>query len=86
MSNLFNRALANRYTRATFRNLSRHAATPRGIDTTAALRLLRRNVRDTAPGATAATQQQIAQQLLDTWRAMQHGAPVTQWSNRHDKS
>lgn len=64
---LFNRALANRHTRASFRTLSKHAATG-AIDTERALKLLRNNVRDVARGATLATQQAIATQLLQHWR------------------
>lgn len=63
-------ALAHRYTQASFRTLDKHAAIG-PIDTVAALRLLRRNVRDVAPAASYDTQQQIARDLLDIWR---HGA------------
>lgn len=67
MSVLFNRALASRFTRASFRTLTRHA-TSGPIDTERALRLLRNNVRDVQPGATFATQTEIANQLLQHWR------------------
>ena len=61
-------ALAHRHTRASFRTLDKHAARPQGIDRTSALRLLRRNVRDVAPGASDATQQRVAIALLTHWR------------------
>ena len=64
---LTTQTLANRYTSRSFATLDKHAT--RGpIDTIAALRLLRRNVRDVAPQASHETQQHIAQQLLTHWR------------------
>ena len=59
-------ALVNPYTRASFRTLDKHA---KGgpFDTIAALRLLRRNVRDVAPQAPNNVQQAIARALLTYW-------------------
>lgn len=60
-------ALSHRHTQASFRTLDKHAT--RGpIDRTRALRLLRRNVRDVAPGVSDATQQRVAIALLTHWR------------------
>ena len=58
--------LVNPYTRASFRTLDKHAT--RGtINTCAALRLLRRNVRDVAPQSSSGVQQAIARALLTYW-------------------
>lgn len=65
---LLQRALSSPYTQASFQTLTRHAASPRGLDTCAALRLLRRNVRDVSPHASRALQWSIARQLLTVWR------------------
>lgn len=51
--------------------IKRHIASPRGLDVTAALRLLRRNVRDASPRATRAIQWDIAQQVLHLIRSNQ---------------
>lgn len=57
--------LSNRYTQASIATIKRHIESPRGLDTIAALRLLRRNVRDTDKRATHALQSSIARQVLD---------------------
>ncbi len=57
----------NRYTQASYRTLTRHASGGR-FDETAALRLLRRNVRDVSPNAAHELQQQTATVLLTAWR------------------
>lgn len=62
------RTSAHRFTRASFRTLRKHAASG-AFDTDAAMRLLRRNVRDVAPGATVDTQQRVASVLLAQFRA-----------------
>ena len=62
---LLHRTLAHSYTRASIETIKRHAASPRGLCQTSALRLLRRNVRDAAPGTTRALQWSIARQMLD---------------------
>lgn len=62
-------------TRQSYATLKRHAASPRGLDTTAALRLLRRNVRDVQPTATYQTQQTVARILLDAMQRRWQGAP-----------
>lgn len=61
-------ALRNRFTRLTFATLDKHATSAQGIDGNAALRLLRRNVRDVAPLADSETQQAVARALLTHWR------------------
>ena len=65
---LTERALASPYTRASFQTLTKHSKSLRGLDTTAALRLLRRNVRDVAPGANHAVQHSVARELLQVWK------------------
>lgn len=64
--------LANRYTQLTLQTLAKHAASPSGLDTQSALRLLRRNVRDAVPRATqhqqAATARAILAQFLEQMR------------------
>lgn len=62
---LLNATLSNRYTRASIETIKRHIESPRGLDTCAALRLLRRNVRDVSPRATRAIQWSIARQVLE---------------------
>lgn len=57
--------LAHHYTRASIETIKRHATSPRGLCHTSALRLLRRNVRDAAPGTTRAIQWAIAGEVLD---------------------
>ena len=57
----------NRYTQASYRTLSHHASSGR-FNETAALRLLRRNVRDVHPDATHELQQRTATVLLTAWR------------------
>lgn len=60
-------ALSNPHTQSSFNTLDKHAA--RGtIDTSAAMRLLRNNVRDVAPGAGYETTHRIATDLLTHWR------------------
>lgn len=62
---LLQRTLTHHYTRASIETIKRHAASPRGLCHTSALRLLRRNVRDAAPGTTRALQWSIARQVLE---------------------
>jgi len=62
---LLARTLANSYTRASISTIKRHIESPRGLDTCAALRLLRRNVRDASPRATRALQWSVARQVLE---------------------
>ncbi len=62
------RTLADPYTLASFKTLTRHAASPQGLHEPSALRLLRRNVRDVQPSAPHILQQHVAQQLLQHWR------------------
>lgn len=57
--------LAHHYTRASIETIKRHATSSRGLCHTSALRLLRRNVRDAAPGTTRAIQWSIASQVLE---------------------
>lgn len=60
-------ALANRHTTSSFNTLDKHKA--RGaFDPVAAMRLLRNNVRDVAPGVAYDTAQRIAAQLLTHWK------------------
>lgn len=61
-------------TRQSYTTLKRHAASKRGLNTTAALRLLRRNVRDVHPDATYQTQQTVARILLDAMQRRWQGA------------
>jgi len=65
---LLARALQSPYTAMTFATLSKHSTSPHGFDSRAALRLLRRNVRDVAPHVGFAVQHDIARQLLNHWR------------------
>jgi hypothetical protein len=65
---LFVKALQSPYTAKTFQTLTKHSASASGFDSHAALRLLRRNVRDVAPAAPFAVQHDIARQLLNHWR------------------
>ena len=62
---ILTRTLANRYTRASIETIKRHAASPRGLCETSAMRLLRRNVRDAIPGTTRAIQWSVARQVLE---------------------
>ena len=62
---LLTATLQNPYTQASVQTIKRHIESPRGLDTCAALRLLRRNVRDASPRATRAVQWSIARQVLD---------------------
>ena len=57
--------LSNRFTAASIETIKRHIESPRGLDTCAALRLLRRNVRDASPRATRALQWSVARQVLE---------------------
>ena len=66
MKTLYNRTLANRYTKATFRTLTKHWQGGK-FNRNRALKLLRNNVRDVQPNATGATQQTVATQLLQHW-------------------
>jgi hypothetical protein len=67
---LLSKALASPFTQASFRTMSKHAA--RGaIDSHAALRLLRRNVRDVAPRVAFAIQHDTARQMLEHWRKLE---------------
>lgn len=50
-----------------YATLDKHAASG-SFSTSAALRLLRRNARDIAPGAPYMEQRRIARQLLTQWR------------------
>lgn len=62
---LLHRTLEHHHTRASIATIKRHIASPRGLDAIAALRLLRRNVRDAKPGTAAALQASIARQVLE---------------------
>jgi len=62
---ILTQTLSNRFTQASIGTIKRHIQSPRGLDNTAALRLLRRNVRDVSPRATRALQWSIARQVLD---------------------
>jgi len=62
---LLAQTLSNRFTQASVATIKRHIESPRGLDTCAALRLLRRNVRDVSPRATRALQWSVARQVLD---------------------
>lgn len=62
---LLQTTLSNSYTRASIATIKRHATSARGLDETAALRLLRRNVRDAAPRANRAIQWSTARQVLE---------------------
>lgn len=84
-STLFNRTLANRHTRASFRTLSKHAATG-ALCEDRALKLLRNNVRDVHPSATASVRQSIALQLLQVWRDGATGATHTTATEQPDNA
>lgn len=62
---LLTATLSNRYTLASVATIKRHIASARGLDETAALRLLRRNVRDAKPNVARALQHAIAREVLD---------------------
>lgn len=62
---ILHQTLSNPYTRASVQTIKRHMQSPRGLDTSAALRLLRRNVRDASPRATRALQVSVAREVLD---------------------
>lgn len=62
---LLTATLSNRYTLASVATIKRHIASTRGLDETAALRLLRRNVRDSSPHASRALQWSVAREVLD---------------------
>jgi len=62
---LLHQTLSNRFTQASVATIKRHMQSPRGLDTCAALRLLRRNVRDAAPRATRALRWSVAREILE---------------------
>jgi hypothetical protein len=62
---LLTATLSHHYTRASIETIKRHASSQRGLCQTSALRLLRRNVRDAAPGTNRALQWSTARQVLE---------------------
>lgn len=66
---LTQRTLQSPYTAKTLVTLTKHAQSPQGIDTVAALRLLRRNVRGVAPRATHHQQTRVATEILRMFRS-----------------